>query len=60
MKAIIETQYERIKKIISENIDGIKRACSVLIKREYLTGEQFERIFNGEDEEAVFAEPVMA
>ncbi len=60
VKAIIETQYERIKKIISENIDGIKRACSVLIKREYLTGEQFERIFNGEDEEAVFAEPVMA
>ncbi len=47
VRNILDTQFERIKDILVENIDGLNRAAEALIEHEYLTGKQFETIFNG-------------
>ena len=50
---ILATQHGRAKDILSRNMDGLHRTAALLMKYERVTGEQFERVYRGEDMDAV-------
>jgi cell division protease FtsH len=52
---ILATQHGRAKDILSRNMDGLHRTAALLMKYERVTGEQFERVYRGEDMDAVMA-----
>ena len=45
IRTIIEDCYAKAKKIISENKDILYRATDLLMEKEKLTGEEFDRLF---------------
>lgn len=45
IRTIIEDCYAKAKKIISENKDILYRAADLLMEKEKLTGEEFDRLF---------------
>lgn len=47
VREILETEFERAKAILIECREGLDRVAAALIEHEYMTGEQFEIIFNG-------------
>lgn len=47
IKAIIETGYDRAKKILLENKDKLERVAEALLEIETLDGEQFEKLYTG-------------
>ncbi len=53
VKEIIDNQYERCIKLLSENIDKLTNVANALIEREKLSGEEFEKVFNGEELEPI-------
>ena len=52
---ILAAQYARAKDILGRNMDGLHRTAALLIKYERVTGEEFERVYRGEDMDAVMA-----
>ena len=52
---ILAAQYGRAKDILSRNMDGLHRTAALLMKYERVTGEQFEKVYRGEDMDAVMA-----
>ena len=50
---ILATQHDRAKDILSRNMEGLHRTAALLMKYERVTGEQFERVYRGEDMDAV-------
>lgn len=56
IRSILDEQYARAKTILTENREGLERVAQFLIRYERVTGEQFERVYRGEDAEAVMRE----
>ncbi len=50
---ILAAQYGRAKDILGRNLEGLHRTAALLIKYERVTGEEFERVYRGEDMDAV-------
>ena len=48
IKKIIDTAYQNAKKILSDNIDKLHTVAGILLEKEKIDGEEFDRIF-GED-----------
>ncbi|MBQ9267467.1 MAG: ATP-dependent zinc metalloprotease FtsH [Clostridia bacterium] len=49
IKRIIDTGYNRAKTILEQNIDKLHRVAAVLLEKEKIEGEEFERIMRGEE-----------
>ena len=47
IKRIIDTAYARAKKILSENIDKLHIVAGILLDKEKIDGEEFNRVFEG-------------
>ena len=45
VKQIVEEQYVRAKKVLSENLTGLKRLAALLLDREVIFAEDLEHIF---------------
>ena len=52
---LLAVQYERAKDILSRNMEGLHRTAALLMKYERVTGDQFEKVYRGEDMDAVMA-----
>ncbi len=48
IRSILETQFERARLIINENMEALDRVSEMLIEYERVTGEEFAAVFNGE------------
>ena len=53
MRSILEGQFERAEKILSEHRDGLDACAKFLIKYERVTGDQFVAVYNGADMDEV-------
>ena len=49
VKKIIDRAYATAKEILNQNRDKLDRIAAILIEREKISGEEFDRIFNGEE-----------
>ncbi|MBQ9949850.1 MAG: ATP-dependent zinc metalloprotease FtsH [Clostridia bacterium] len=49
IKTILESQYDRVKNILTQHRDGLDRVANALIEREHLTGDEFLKIYRGEE-----------
>ena len=47
IKKIIDTAYERAKRILSENIDKLHIVAGILLEKEKIDGEEFDKVFEG-------------
>ena len=47
IKSIIDTAYERAKKILSSNIDKLHIVAGILLEKEKIDGEEFDKVFEG-------------
>ena len=47
VKKIIDTGYNRARKILQENIDKLHKVAHVLLEKEKIEGEEFEEIMRG-------------
>jgi cell division protease FtsH len=56
VRRIIEDGHELALKVLREHIDGLHRISQILIERETIDKDQFERLVAGDAEEDVFAE----
>ena len=45
IKKIIDTAYERAKRILSENIDKLHIVAGILLEKEKIDGDEFDRVF---------------
>jgi cell division protease FtsH len=57
IRRIVEEAHERAKKVLTDNMEELHKLSQILIERETIDKEQFERLLAGEPEESVFAEP---
>ena len=46
VKSIIDTAYYKARQILSENIDKLHIVAGILLEREKIDGEEFDRVFN--------------
>ena len=49
VKKIIDKSYATAKEILNQNRDKLDKIAAVLIEKEKISGEEFDRIFNGEE-----------
>lgn len=49
IKNYLDTAYTKSKKILTENKDLIEKMCTILLQKEYLSSEEFEKMMKGED-----------
>ena len=56
VRRIIEDGHELALKVLREHMDELHRISQILIERETIDKDQFERLLAGEDEDDVFAE----
>jgi cell division protease FtsH len=56
IRRIIEEAHEMAHKVLREHLDELHRISAILIERETIDKDQFERLLTGESEEQVFAE----
>ena len=56
VEEIILNAYNRTEKILTEHIDKLHKVAQELVKREKLTGEEFEKLMKGEELPEIFAE----
>ena len=47
VKRIIDTAYDKAKKILSSNIDKLHIVAGILLEKEKIDGEEFDRVFEG-------------
>ena len=59
VKRIVTVAKDKAKKILEENRDKLEKLVKALIERETLTGEQVNKIMNGEELEPTNAEPII-
>ena len=45
-KNIIDTAYRRAEEILTQNIDKLHQVAQILLEKEKIDGEEFDRIFN--------------
>ena len=60
IRRILEEQFERAEKIISENKDRLIAVSEMLLKYERVTGDQFEAVYRGADPETVMRGEIAA
>ena len=58
IRRVIEEAHDTAISILREHMDELHRLSAILIERETIDKDQFERLLAGESEESVFAEPV--
>ncbi len=51
IRRILEEQYARATKVLEENRDAMERIVAALLEYEHIDGDDFEKLFNGEDVE---------
>jgi cell division protease FtsH len=54
IRRIIEEGHDLATRVLREHIDDLHRISQILISRETIDREQFERLLAGEQEDAVF------
>ena len=57
IRRIIEEGHDIATRLLRDHIDDLHRISQILIDRETIDKEQFERLLAGEQEEAVFPDP---
>jgi cell division protease FtsH len=60
IRRIVEEAHERARQVLTDHIEELHKISQILIERETIDKDQFERLLVGEPEESVFAEPVEA
>jgi len=56
IRRVIEDAHETALRVLREHIDELHRISAILIERETIDKDQFERLLAGEDEASVFPE----
>ena len=56
IRRIIEEGHDLARRTLLEHIDDLHRISQILIERETIDKDQFERLLAGEDEAAIFPE----
>jgi cell division protease FtsH len=56
IRRVIEEAHGTAHRVLREHMDELHRLSAILIERETIDKEQFERLLAGEAEESVFAE----
>ena len=57
IRRVIEEAHERAKQVLLAHMDELHQISEILIERETIDKDQFERLLAGEPPESVFAEP---
>jgi cell division protease FtsH len=57
IRRVIEEAHETALRVLREHMDDLHRVSAILIERETIDKEQFERLLAGESEDTVFVEP---
>ena len=57
IRRVIEEAHESAHRVLREHMDELHRLSAILIERETIDKDQFERLLAGESEDSVFAEP---
>jgi cell division protease FtsH len=57
IRRVIEEAHDTATRVLRDHMDALHRLSAILIERETIDKEQFERLLAGEPEESVFAEP---
>jgi cell division protease FtsH len=60
IRRIIEEAHEHATRVLKEHIEELHRISLILIERETIDKDQFERLLAGETEESVFADEAAA
>ena len=60
IRRVIEEAHETAHRVLREHIDELHQFSAILIERETIDKDQFERLLAGEDEHSVFPEEVAA
>ena len=53
VRRILEEQFERAKAALIEHKDALERVVEALLEYERLTGEEFDKLYNGEEVELI-------
>ncbi len=56
IRRILDEQFERAEKILSKNMDALDRTAQLLIESERVSGEEFTRVYNGEQATSIIEE----
>jgi cell division protease FtsH len=56
IRRVIEEAHDTATRVLREHIDELHKISAILIERETIDKEQFERLLAGESEDAIFAE----
>jgi cell division protease FtsH len=57
IRRVIEEAHDRARNVLTEHMDELHQISELLIERETIDKDQFERLLAGEAPESVFAEP---
>ncbi len=57
IRSILEGQFERAERILTEKRDALDVCANLLLKYERVTGEQFVKVLEGQDMNAVMGQP---
>jgi cell division protease FtsH len=57
IRRIIEEGHDIATRVLREHLDDLHRISQILIDRETIDRDQFERLLQGEQEDAVFPDP---
>jgi cell division protease FtsH len=57
IRRVIEEAHDRARRVLTEYMDELHKISELLIERETIDKDQFERLLTGEAPESVFAEP---
>jgi cell division protease FtsH len=60
IRRVIEESHETARRILRDHMDELHKLSAILIERETIDKDQFERLLAGEDEAEVFAEEPVA
>jgi cell division protease FtsH len=60
IRRVIEEAHETARGVLREHMDELHKLSAILIERETIDKDQFERLLAGEDEAEVFAEEAIA
>jgi cell division protease FtsH len=57
IRRVIEEAHDRARQVLMDRMDELHAISELLIERETIDKDQFERLLTGEDPDSVFAEP---
>ncbi|HEY7195565.1 MAG TPA: ATP-dependent zinc metalloprotease FtsH [Gaiellaceae bacterium] len=57
IRRVIEEAHERARQVLADHMEELHKISELLIERETIDKDQFERLLAGEDPDSVFAEP---